>query len=92
MKHFRIALSTLLMIWLFPMDYGIAPRVMGHELELHPLLAIFTMMGRGSGSRNPGNLSFDPAGGSSANDLAEIRRRTGFSSDSPSALTPTNQF
>jgi predicted PurR-regulated permease PerM len=26
------------------MDYGIAPRVMGHELEIHPLLAIFTVM------------------------------------------------
>jgi predicted PurR-regulated permease PerM len=26
------------------MDYGIAPRVMGHELEMHPLLAIFTLM------------------------------------------------
>ena len=26
------------------MDYGIAPRVMAHELEIHPLLAIFTLM------------------------------------------------
>jgi len=26
------------------MDYWIAPRVMGHELEIHPLLAIFTVM------------------------------------------------
>jgi len=26
------------------MDYGISPRVMGHELEIHPLLAIFTVM------------------------------------------------
>jgi predicted PurR-regulated permease PerM len=26
------------------MDYAIAPRVIGHELEIHPLLAIFTLM------------------------------------------------
>jgi predicted PurR-regulated permease PerM len=26
------------------MDYVVAPRVMGHELEIHPLLAIFTLM------------------------------------------------
>ena len=26
------------------MDYWIAPRVVGHELEIHPLLAIFTLM------------------------------------------------
>ena len=26
------------------MDYAIAPRVVGHELEMHPLLAIFTVM------------------------------------------------
>ena len=25
-------------------DYWIAPRVLGHELEIHPLLAIFTLM------------------------------------------------
>jgi predicted PurR-regulated permease PerM len=26
------------------MDYWIAPRVVGHELEFHPLLAIFSVM------------------------------------------------
>jgi predicted PurR-regulated permease PerM len=26
------------------MDYFISPRVVGHELEMHPLLAIFTVM------------------------------------------------
>ena len=26
------------------MDYAISPRVMGRELEIHPLLAIFTVM------------------------------------------------
>src|ERR1700677_767808 len=35
---------ALLGIWRIAMDYAIAPRVMGHELEIHPLLAIFTLM------------------------------------------------
>ena len=39
-----IWMLLLLVVWRMLMDYGIAPRVMGHELELHPLLAIFTMM------------------------------------------------
>jgi predicted PurR-regulated permease PerM len=26
------------------MDYFVSPRVVGHELEIHPLLAIFTVM------------------------------------------------
>jgi len=39
-----IWMLTLLAIWRILMDYGIAPRVMGHELEMHPLLAIFTLM------------------------------------------------
>jgi predicted PurR-regulated permease PerM len=39
-----IWMILLLVVWRMLMDYGIAPRVMGHELELHPLLAIFTMM------------------------------------------------
>jgi predicted PurR-regulated permease PerM len=30
------------------MDYGISPRVMGHELELHPVVALFTMMTGGA--------------------------------------------
>jgi len=34
----------LLCVWRMLMDYWIAPRVMGHELEIHPLLAIFTVM------------------------------------------------
>jgi len=36
--------AALLVVWRILMDYGIAPRVMGHELEIHPLLAIFTLM------------------------------------------------
>jgi predicted PurR-regulated permease PerM len=43
-----IWMSLLFLLWRLCMDYGIAPRVMGHELELHPLLAIFTMMVGGS--------------------------------------------
>jgi predicted PurR-regulated permease PerM len=39
-----IWMLTLLGIWRILMDYAIAPRVMGHELEIHPLLAIFTLM------------------------------------------------
>ena len=39
-----IWMLLLLVLWRMLMDYGIAPKVMGHELELHPLLAIFTTM------------------------------------------------
>jgi predicted PurR-regulated permease PerM len=39
-----IWMLSLLAVWRILMDYGIAPRVMGHELEIHPLLAIFTLM------------------------------------------------
>src|SRR5262245_59138085 len=39
-----IWMLTLLAVWRILMDYGIAPRVMGHELEIHPLLAIFALM------------------------------------------------
>jgi len=35
---------ALLGLWRLVMDYGISPRVMGHELEIHPLLAVFTLM------------------------------------------------
>src|SRR5258708_16196688 len=39
-----IWMLTLLVVWRILMDYGIAPRGMGAELEIHPLLAIFTLM------------------------------------------------
>jgi predicted PurR-regulated permease PerM len=39
-----IWMLALLVVWRILMDYVIAPRVMGHELEIHPLLAIFTLM------------------------------------------------
>jgi predicted PurR-regulated permease PerM len=37
-------MAALLGLWRMVMDYAIAPRVVGHELEMHPLLAIFTVM------------------------------------------------
>jgi predicted PurR-regulated permease PerM len=39
-----IWMAALLGLWRMTMDYGISPRVVGHELEIHPLLAIFTVM------------------------------------------------
>jgi predicted PurR-regulated permease PerM len=39
-----IWMLALLAVWRVCMDYGISPRVMGHELEIHPLLAIFAVM------------------------------------------------
>ena len=39
-----ILMLGLLALWRILMDYAISPRVMGHELEIHPLLAIFTVM------------------------------------------------
>lgn len=39
-----IWMAAFLGLWRMLVDYLIAPRVMGHELEMHPLLAIFTLM------------------------------------------------
>jgi predicted PurR-regulated permease PerM len=39
-----IRAAALLGLWRILIDYWIAPRVVGHQLELHPLLAIFTTM------------------------------------------------
>jgi predicted PurR-regulated permease PerM len=39
-----IWIALLLGLWRVLMDYWIAPRVFGRELELHPLVAIFTLM------------------------------------------------
>lgn len=43
-----IWMAALLGMWRVLIDYWIAPRVLGHELEIHPLLAIFTLMVGGS--------------------------------------------
>ena len=37
-------MAALLGLWRIIMDYGIAPKIMGHELEIHPLLAIFAVL------------------------------------------------
>ena len=39
-----IWMAALLGLWRMTMDYFISPRVVGRELEIHPLLAIFTVM------------------------------------------------
>jgi predicted PurR-regulated permease PerM len=39
-----IWMLALLGLWRVTMDYAVSPRVMGHQLEIHPLLAIFTVM------------------------------------------------
>jgi predicted PurR-regulated permease PerM len=39
-----IWMSALLAIWRILIDYWIAPRVLGSELEMHPVVAIFTLM------------------------------------------------
>lgn len=39
-----IWMAALLGTWRVLIDYWIAPRVLGHELEIHPLLAIFMLM------------------------------------------------
>jgi len=39
-----IWIASLLGIWRIVMDYWLAPRVFGHELEIHPLVAILTLM------------------------------------------------
>jgi len=49
-----IWIAVLLGIWRMLMDYWIAPRVFGHELEIHPLLAILTLMIGGAIGGLPG--------------------------------------
>ena len=39
-----IWISVLLGVWRMLIDYWIAPHVVGHQLEFHPLLAIFAVM------------------------------------------------
>jgi predicted PurR-regulated permease PerM len=49
-----VPMAVLLGIWRMLIDYWIAPRVLGHELEIHPLLAIFTLMVGGAIGGLPG--------------------------------------
>ena len=39
-----IWMAALIGLWRMLMDYWISPRVMGHELEIHPVIAIFAVM------------------------------------------------
>jgi predicted PurR-regulated permease PerM len=39
-----IWMAALIGMWRLVIDYWISPAVMGHELEMHPLLEIFTVM------------------------------------------------
>ncbi len=69
-----IWMAALLGLWRMVMDYGISPRVMGHELEIHPLLAIFTVMIGGAVGGNGGDLSFRAVSRLFACHLAQVRR------------------
>jgi predicted PurR-regulated permease PerM len=87
-----IWMLLLLILWRMLMDYGIAPRVMGHEFELHPLLAIFTMMVGGAVGGIVGIYLSIPV-------IAALRviwrrfvARSISQADSPSALAPTPQL
>jgi predicted PurR-regulated permease PerM len=39
-----IWMAVLVGLWRILMDYWISPHVMGHELEIHPMMAIFAVM------------------------------------------------
>lgn len=39
-----IWMAALIGLWRMLMDYWISPHVMGHELEIHPLMAVFAVM------------------------------------------------
>ena len=64
---------ALLVVWRILMDYGIAPRVMGHQLEIHPLLAIFTLMVGGAVGGIVGIYLYPYARRRFAGHLSEIR-------------------
>jgi predicted PurR-regulated permease PerM len=49
-----LLMAVAIGVWRMLIDYWIAPRVLGHELELHPLLAIFTLMVGGAIGGLPG--------------------------------------
>jgi len=51
--------------------------VMGHELEIHPLLAIFTLMVGGGCGRNRGDLSFSTSRRRFAGHLPKVRIASG---------------
>lgn len=78
--------AAVLGLWRLLMDYAISPRVMGHELEMHPLLAIFTLMVGGAVGGIVGiYLSLPIVAG-----LRVVWRRS-VQSRSPAALVPAER-
>jgi predicted PurR-regulated permease PerM len=78
-----IWMAALLGVWRMLIDYWLAPRVLGHELELHPLLTIFTLMVGGAIGGLPGVYLSLPC-------VAAIRvvwRRFGRSATAPAPRT-----
>jgi predicted PurR-regulated permease PerM len=39
-----ILMAALLLVWRMVQDYAVMPRIMGHELKIHPLAAIFAVL------------------------------------------------
>jgi len=74
-----IWIAVLLGIWRILMDYGIAPRVFGRELELHPVVAIFTLMVGAAVGGLPGAYLSLPI----AAIIRVVWTRLGHSSDQP---------
>lgn len=72
-----IWMAALIALWRMLMDYGISPRVMGHELEIHPVMAIFAVMVGRSCRRHRGDLSFCAADRHIARHLPKICRASG---------------
>lgn len=54
-----IWMAALIGVWRMLIDYWIAPAVMGHELEIDPLLAIFTVMVGGAVGAFAGTVKSD---------------------------------
>ncbi len=68
-----IWMAVLLGLWRVAMDYVIAPRVMGDNLEIHPLIVIFAMMVGGVRGRDCWGLPVHTVSGGGEGDLAKIR-------------------
>ena len=61
-------------IWRVLIDYWIAPQVFGRELEIHPLLAIFTLMVGAAVGGSRRSLSCIAYCGSDPSHLEEARQ------------------
>jgi predicted PurR-regulated permease PerM len=79
-------MAALLGVWRMLIDYWIAPRVMGHELEIHPLLAIFTLTAGGAVGGFAGVYLSPPFVGA----LRVVWRR--FATAAPISTVTTNQL